>query len=204
MDIWGNKPGTPLAAWSGMTTLARARNKGTHCDNCGGHVNRPPSQCTGKTVCCSVSCAAELRRVRVPTSCVICGAEMEKIPSHVGSVVTCSDACRKLRRAYDVIRNAPRVDPTKETLAQFREARGLSRNQVRYRAAKSVDLDAPLVHECGIRDAESSRSWKSLSACARELGVSVSSVHNAINRNGRVKGVLVVRTTPAMSSRKKP
>ena len=127
---------------------------------------------------------------------------MEIIPSMVDGVVTCSAKCRKMRRAYDVIKNAPRFDG-KLTLSQYCNERNISRSQFRYRADKGIAHDALLVHECGLRDLESSRSWHSISDCARSLGTSASNVHSALKRGGRVLGVLVARTTPPMESRKK-
>lgn len=47
---------------------------------------------------CGRACAAEARKVRVETHCVVCGEAMEKIPSEAGRVTTCSKECSSIRR----------------------------------------------------------------------------------------------------------
>lgn len=50
---------------------------------------------------CSRECACEGRKVRVHTNCVVCGADMEQMPSNLGRVVTCGKLCSSKRRQSD-------------------------------------------------------------------------------------------------------
>lgn len=193
MDIFDYKPGTEISPLSGQSNLTKARLKRLNCDNCGIEIRRPPSQCRGKTIACSPSCRAILRRVRVKSNCAICGKEMEQIPSMVGWVVTCSDACQKMRKAYDVVKNAPRFEAAKQTRSQFCESNGLTRNQFRYRAKTGQSLDANLIHKCKVENPDSGKAWESMSSCAKDIGATVSAVHAAISRGGKCKGVRLIR-----------
>lgn len=48
--------------------------------------------------CCSRACAAEARKVRIITTCVACGKEMEQTPSDAARITTCCKACSSIRR----------------------------------------------------------------------------------------------------------
>ena len=79
------------------------------CPVCGTKFHRPPSHVARNKwhTTCSVGCAAEARKVRVESSCVICGKAMELIPSEVIRRTTCSKQCSTLRR----IKNIETVSP---------------------------------------------------------------------------------------------
>ncbi len=47
---------------------------------------------------CSRACAAELRKVRVITHCVICHTQMEQTPSRAACTFTCSKKCSSVKR----------------------------------------------------------------------------------------------------------
>ena len=85
---------------SNKTGYAESRYMHLTCPICGVIFNRPPSHVArnkGHTTC-SRACAAEARKVRVETHCVICGKSMELTPCDVARKTTCSKECSTLRR----------------------------------------------------------------------------------------------------------
>lgn len=199
MDIFDYKPDRGHHQWSGQATLSKSRRVTVSCDNCGVPVTRRPSQIKGKTTACSKDCAGMLRRVRVKSHCVICGKEMELTPSNVVQVVTCSRTCQKMRQSYDAVKHAPRLDQTKETRDQFCTRNGLTRSQFRYRQEHGIPLDAKLAprrESVGVKDVESGRSWPTIAACARELGVAGSTLAYRMDRGERCNGSLIARSEP--------
>lgn len=82
------------------TSYAESRYMHLTCPICGVVFNRAPSHVsrTKGHSTCSRACAAEARKVRVETQCVICEKSMELIPSEVEKKTTCSKECSTLRR----------------------------------------------------------------------------------------------------------
>jgi len=69
------------------------------CPICGRQFRRPPSHAARVSVnCCSRGCAAEARKVRIETHCVVCGVTMEQTPSDAERVTVCSKLCSSIRR----------------------------------------------------------------------------------------------------------
>ncbi len=176
-------------AKSGQTKINPKKN--LNCDNCGISIQRYPSQCRGKTKACSPSCAAELRKVRVGSKCVICGNYFYTTPACVGKLVTCSNECRKARKVADGFRRAPRFTDAILTIKEIQRMTGLTRGQIRYRQAKGIEITASLKKEVRVTDGEN--TWPSISECARSLGVSTSAVDAGISKGWKVKGRRICR-----------
>lgn len=173
MNLFDRKPHF-LRPCSGQTTIWRASGKNLFCDNCGTAIRRHISQCRGKTKCCSPACAAEIRRIRIEKQCIICGTVMRVIPSD--NRVACAD-CLNARKAYDCVKRYGACRYGGLTRSKYRR-RKLGRH-VRPTKRKVLIVDT-------------GRVFQSITDASFELGVTVQAVHNAIKKNRRTRGFLVV------------
>ena len=85
---------------SNCTPLSRATGKLVFlCPVCGIAFAKPAAWAKrANNHHCSRACAAEARKVRVETHCVVCGKAMEKTPSVAARTTTCGKECSSIRR----------------------------------------------------------------------------------------------------------
>jgi hypothetical protein len=149
---------------SNLTPLSRKTGKIVlDCPICFISFERYACWAKRKKVCyCSKACADEAKRRPQKFTCVVCATDFTSIPSMVGRLVTCSEACRSTRRrelkAAGVLLANPKrhrgVGALKLNAAQVSEIES------------STDSAKSLAAKHGVSDATIYSLWRSMKARA--------------------------------------